>query len=100
VVLPGESGCNRKIAGAVSLAWQAAQRAWPGRLARKIGCTLFLKNSKSSEAAFPGGTPAGVAGCWLSKPNNKTQQMPQIVIHSAPIQSKTISAEPNTQPPD
>ena len=42
VVLPGASGCSRS---GVPLAWHATQRAWPGRLARKIGCTFVLKYS-------------------------------------------------------
>jgi hypothetical protein len=26
------------------IVWHEMQRAWPGRFARKIGCTLALKN--------------------------------------------------------
>src|SRR2546421_12370356 len=29
------------------------QRAWPGRLARKIGCTWVLNVSKSSDGCWP-----------------------------------------------
>ena len=42
VVLPGES--RTKWNGALLLVWQATQRVWPGRLVRKTGCTLVLKN--------------------------------------------------------
>ena len=42
VVLPAASGCSRS---GVPLAWHEMQRAWPGRLARKIGWTFVLKNS-------------------------------------------------------
>src|SRR5712671_5682958 len=51
VVLPGESGCNRS---GVPDAWHEMHRACPGRLARKIGCTCVLKNSKSSPGAVEG----------------------------------------------
>jgi hypothetical protein len=53
-------------------------------LARKIGCTLVLKNSKSSEADLFAERPEGGAGCWLSKPNNKAQQTPKLVISVGP----------------
>jgi hypothetical protein len=50
-------------------------RACPGRLARKIGCTLALKNSKSSDAdAMEEG-----AGCWLSNPANITAQQTAVI---------------------
>src|SRR4029434_2287454 len=41
--------------------------AWPGRLARKIGCTRVLKNSKSSDDADADGA---AAGCWPAGPAN------------------------------
>src|ERR1700674_5730830 len=47
VVLPGERGCKCNTSP-LSAAWHATHLAWPGRLARKMGCTLVLKNSKSS----------------------------------------------------
>jgi hypothetical protein len=69
VVLPGESGCKCNTAP-LSAAWHEMHRAWPGRLARKMGCTLVLKNSKFSDVgAVEDGT-----GCRLSNPTSKTQQ--------------------------
>src|SRR5258706_1872632 len=53
VVLPGESGCRRN---GVPDAWHETQRACPGRFARKIGWTLVLNTSKSSDAGG-GGSP-------------------------------------------
>src|SRR6185437_13578270 len=67
VVLPGESGCRRK---GVPAPWQAIHRAWPGRLARKMGCTLVLKNSKLSDPDAAAGEP----GCWLSNPASTRAQ--------------------------
>src|ERR1700730_9393032 len=69
VVLPGESGCKTNI-WAVEPPWHEMHRAWPGRLARKMGCTLVLKNSKFSD----GGAVEDGTGCWLSNPTSKTQQ--------------------------
>src|SRR5262245_34999712 len=57
VVLPGDSGCKRR---GVPLEWQAMHRAWPARLARKMGSTLALKKSKLSGAAG--------AACWPNNP--------------------------------
>src|SRR5690349_19401275 len=57
IVRPGGSGCSRS---GVPDAWHEMQRAWPGRLARKIGCTCVLNISKSSDG-FDGGWPAQAA---------------------------------------
>src|SRR5712691_1634949 len=57
VVAPDESASKRI---GVPLLWQETQRVWPSRLARKMGCTLVLKNSKSKADA------AGELGSWPS----------------------------------
>src|SRR5712692_8267349 len=67
VVAPDESASKRI---GVPLLWQETQRVWPSRFARKMGCTLVLKNSKSKAdaAGEPGSwaSSAVVAGCWAS----------------------------------
>jgi hypothetical protein len=45
-------------------------RACPGRFFKKTGCTLVLKNSKSSDVDL---LEEG-AGCWLSNFNSRNQQ--------------------------
>src|ERR1700722_8533751 len=77
VTLPWDKGCKRN---GVPLAWHAMHRAWPGRLARKMGCTLVLKNSKSSDPDAVEGEPCSLGsnpsaadvepGCWLSNPTS------------------------------
>ena len=47
VVAPAASGSSRN---GVPDVWHDTQRAWPWRLARKIGWTRVLKKSKSREA--------------------------------------------------
>jgi len=60
-----------------------------------------LKNSKSSEEDLTEETLEGGAGCWLSKPNNKAQQMPKLVICAGPDSvENNFRAEANTQCPD
>ena len=39
---PAESGCRRS---GVPDEWHDTHRAWPGRFARKIGCTFALNTS-------------------------------------------------------
>src|SRR5256885_203757 len=69
IALPGGSGCKRT---GVPAEWHETQRAWPGRLARKIGCTFVLKYSKSSETG-------GEAGCWrISASSSNTHDTPAV----------------------
>src|SRR5262245_20091807 len=81
VVLPGDSGCNRS---GVPDPWQAIHLAWPGRLARKMGYTRVLKNSKSSDAE-----EAGVAaGCWSPSPASVRSAKTTVIYTRPPSRQK------------
>src|SRR5438034_8957170 len=77
VALPGGSGCRRR---GVPAEWHEMHRAWPGRLAMKMGCIFVLNTSKFSDA-----DPAGAdAGCWPSSPTSIRARQTTVVYTSPP----------------
>src|SRR5713101_5092681 len=91
VALPGGSGCKRK---GVPDPWHAMHRAWPGRLARKMGCIFVLNTSKFSDAD----AVEEDAGCWLSNPASIRAQQTTVVYTSPPqatVRLKSLVPSPH-----
>src|SRR5712691_1572549 len=85
VALPGGSGCRRR---GVPAEWHDMHRAWPGRLAMKMGCIFVLNTSKFSDA-----DPAGAdAGCWPSSPTSIRARQTTVVYTSPPHATVRLKA--------